>query len=159
MHRRAAGEPGNDGWYLAESTEGGYSVKVPYVFNDFTGIRRTEKGNVTRLYLVGTKTPDEIQFSVLKGVRADSKPIPESLESLARGFSKDKDVKEKRLITYAGMSGIKFKVIGPATATLARIFMDETTVFTLTVENKAAPMLTRDIEQAATIFFDSLQLK
>lgn len=157
VHRRAAGEPGEDGWYLTESTEGGYSVKVPFAFNDITGIGRTEKGQVARMYAVGTKTPEGIQFTAVKGARTDNKPIPEALESLAKGFGKD--VKGKRHVTHAGMSGIELRLIGPERAGVSRVLLSDTTAVTLTVENKAAPVLTSEIEQDAAIFFDSFRLK
>src|SRR5437899_11006540 len=40
-HCQAAGEPDEGGWYLAESTEGGYSVKLPNAFNDLTSTTMT----------------------------------------------------------------------------------------------------------------------
>jgi hypothetical protein len=36
MHRVQAGERGEDGWYAARSTEGGFSVKLPNKYNDGT---------------------------------------------------------------------------------------------------------------------------
>src|SRR5690349_16387402 len=36
MHRLQAGEPDASGWLTAASTEGGFSVRLPLKFNDFT---------------------------------------------------------------------------------------------------------------------------
>src|SRR5215204_5825093 len=46
MHRTSAGEPDEDGWCLAESTEGGFSVKLPSLFDDLTVSSKTASGLV-----------------------------------------------------------------------------------------------------------------
>ena len=40
MHRQMAGEADADGWYPARSTRGGFSVRLPAQFNDFSFPRR-----------------------------------------------------------------------------------------------------------------------
>jgi hypothetical protein len=64
MHRQLAGEAGADGWYLARSTKGGFSVRLPAQFNDFSiPAARQDNGHLAELDVVGTKIEDTGKFS------------------------------------------------------------------------------------------------
>ena len=64
MHRQLAGEAGEDGWYLARSTRGGFSVSLPAQFNDFSiPASRQDNGHLAELDVVGTKIQDVGKFT------------------------------------------------------------------------------------------------
>lgn len=64
MHRQLAGEAGADGWYLARSTKGGFSVRLPAQFNDFSiPASRQDNGHMAELDVVGTKIQDIGKFT------------------------------------------------------------------------------------------------
>lgn len=63
MHRIQAGEPDASGWMLAASTEGGFSVKLPLKFNDFTVAEPDPASPTSRVFTVGTKSQEGIKFS------------------------------------------------------------------------------------------------
>ena len=60
MHRLQAGAGGQSGSILAESTGGGFSVRLPVPFNDFTLTERQAK--VVRACSVGGKSGEGIKF-------------------------------------------------------------------------------------------------
>jgi hypothetical protein len=66
MHRIQAGEPDASGWMVAASTEGGFSVRLPLKFNDFTLAESDPKGPVLRTFTVGTKSQEGIKFSATR---------------------------------------------------------------------------------------------
>lgn len=64
MHRQLAGEAGADGWYEARSTKGGFSVRLPAQFNDFSiPASRQDNGHMAELDVVGTKIQDIGKFT------------------------------------------------------------------------------------------------
>ncbi len=73
MHRVQATQPLGDGWQLAASTEGGFSVELPLPFNDFR-IRSEAADHVElRMHTVGAKTPGKLAWTATCVVRADGK--------------------------------------------------------------------------------------
>ena len=73
MHRVQATQPLGDGWQLAASTEGGFSVELPLPFNDFR-IRSEAADHVQmRMHTVGAKTPGKLAWSATCAVRADGR--------------------------------------------------------------------------------------
>src|SRR5882757_400736 len=65
MHRIQAGEADASGWILAESTEGGFSVRLPLKFNDFT-METDAKEPTLRIFVVGAKSQEGIKFTATR---------------------------------------------------------------------------------------------
>ncbi len=74
MHRVQAGEPDASGWVLAASTEGGFSVRMPLKFNDFTLRESDPQAAAVRTYTVGAKSSEGIKFSATRVVYRDGAP-------------------------------------------------------------------------------------
>lgn len=66
MHRIQAGEPDASGWMAAASTEGGFSVRLPLTFNDFTIAENDPAVPVLRTFTVGTKSQEGIKFTAMR---------------------------------------------------------------------------------------------
>jgi len=62
MHRIQAGEPDASGWMVAASTNGGFSVRLPLKFNDFTVVESDPKAPALRTFTVGAKSQEGIKF-------------------------------------------------------------------------------------------------
>ncbi len=79
MHRIQATSPLGDGWNLARSTEGGFSVELPLPFNDFRIRAETTDHVALRTHSVGAKTaaPGLLAWSASCVVRRDGKLGPE----------------------------------------------------------------------------------
>ena len=74
MHRSNASAPIGDGWHLAVSEEGGFSIEVPSEFNDLSTVVKSTQSTV---YVVGGKTENGIIFMATKSV------LPNIIESKA----------------------------------------------------------------------------
>jgi hypothetical protein len=73
MHRTQATAPLGDGWNIATSTEGGYSVELPLPFNDFR-TRAIGKDHVdTRSYSIAATTPGRLGWAATCNARRDGK--------------------------------------------------------------------------------------
>lgn len=66
MHRLQAGEPDATGWMLAKSTEGGFSVRLPLKFNDFTLAESNPKAAALRTFTVGARSQEGIKFTATR---------------------------------------------------------------------------------------------
>jgi hypothetical protein len=87
MHRMQATEPLGDGWHLARSTEGGFSVELPLPFNDFRMRLPTVDGVEGRSHNLGGKTPGGLSWTAFCFARRDGQlgpgkpsPAPERME-------------------------------------------------------------------------------
>ena len=93
MHRQMAGEAGADGWYPARSTKGGFAVRLPAQFNDFSlPASRQDNGHMAELDVVGTKIQDIGKFTAT------------CIRYLDRGPARD-----TVLAPFKGMGGTPFK--------------------------------------------------
>ncbi len=95
MFRIQATSPLADGWQLAQSTEGGFSVELPLAFNDFRQRAKTEDGVELRSHSIGGKTPGLLAWSATCVARRDGKlgpdghaPKPEKIETHANAVSR-----------------------------------------------------------------------
>lgn len=66
MHRIQAGEPDASGWVAAASSEGGFSVRMPLKFNDFTLQEPDPAAAALRTYTVGARSSEGIKFSATR---------------------------------------------------------------------------------------------
>ncbi len=71
MHRLQAGEPDESGWMLAASSQGGFSVRLPLKFNDFTVSESGAKSAVLLTHVVGAKSAEGIKFMASRIVYRD----------------------------------------------------------------------------------------
>lgn len=88
MHRIQAGEPDDSGWMVAASTEGGFSVRLPLKFNDFTIVESDPKALALRTFVVGTKSQEGIKFTATRIV------YRKGAESAKRFFSRFENGKD-----------------------------------------------------------------
>jgi hypothetical protein len=76
MFRTQATAPLPDGWNLAASTRGGFSVELPISFNDFRMRTQTEDHTEVRTDMIGGKTAGLLAWTALCATRADGKLSP-----------------------------------------------------------------------------------
>lgn len=62
MHRKNAGVLDDSGWVTASSTNGGFSVRMPLTFSDFTVEMPLSNVNVARTFGIGAKSKEGIRF-------------------------------------------------------------------------------------------------
>lgn len=66
MHQQLAGELDENGWTTAVSTEGGYLVRIPTKYNDFTAIHDLPNSVVDRSYNISALTMQGIKFTATR---------------------------------------------------------------------------------------------
>lgn len=66
MHRVAAGEPDSSGWATAASTMGGFSVRLPVKFSDYTLEVPPSEGEVATVFVVAGSTVEGITFTAAR---------------------------------------------------------------------------------------------
>jgi hypothetical protein len=77
MHKLQAVQPLGDGWHLAKSTEGSFSVEMPLPFNDFRMRAQTTDKVEMRAHSVGAKTPGLLAWTATCIARRDGKLGPD----------------------------------------------------------------------------------
>ena len=80
VHRSQAGEPGPDGWCVAESTRGNFSIEVPGKFADLMVKSTTTTGGVGVFHTVSWMNDDRTEFTVLQTEIIGKRP-PETINN------------------------------------------------------------------------------
>jgi hypothetical protein len=157
-HRLMAGEPDTEGWYPAASTEGGFSVRLPAKFQDFT--LPTIKGP---MYIVGTERPDGTWFTATSYQPPNMQAAVE--EMYGRADDTEPGGRAKR-VKVGGLEGVEFRAAKPGVNSGAVLFLhSDSTAYTLIVECRQGPKLPPGaklpdaVERDVTIFFQSFRLK
>lgn len=135
MHRVQAGNPDQNGWYEARSTEGSFTVLLPVPFNDFT-IKETDKyGKENRYYAIGGKSTEGVKFSVVEFNKENKnidKDIDELLVNLKSTFT---TIKERRF-DFKGHPALEYEGLLPAAKTSGcqRVIYLPDKIFTMIIE-------------------------
>ncbi len=105
LFRIQATAPIGDGWQLATSTEGGFSVEMPLAFNDFRERATATDGVEVRTYSVGAKSPGGVAWAATCIARRDGKlgpdggaPRPERTETRAKSISRIIEWSDRRCV-------------------------------------------------------------
>lgn len=154
MHRNLAGEPDTDGWCLADSTEGGFSVQLPSLFNDFTLTTQSAEGVDIKLCIVGSKTESGMTYAATANLRSD-RWVPKDLSNFGRNWD---DVVERRSISQAGLQALALRVRNAGATMAMRVLLSDAAVYSLSAEYERGsdfpPHLAGDVQR----FLDSFQL-
>jgi len=145
MHRMGAGTLGPDGWTTAASTNGGYSVRLPCLFNDFTFRSRTE--SVTQADVLGCGH-DGMKFMAMRGQDRDAaagqmifeRPIPSATSTR---------------FTYRGLPGIAHHLQNATSCAASQSVRTKAGTILLSVETSASKC--EAMKQVAATFFASLE--
>lgn len=107
IHRAEAGIPGPDGWCVAESTRGSFSVSVPGKFSDLMVKSRTKTGGVGVLHTIARKTADGTEFSVLETEVIGERPPAraDEVQGMIDAYEKKGAKVKRKEITLAGVRG------------------------------------------------------
>jgi hypothetical protein len=157
MHRKQAGAPDKYGWMLAKSTEGGFSVRLPLKFNDFTIVEKDPKAPVERTYTVGARSSENIALTATRiQYRKGAASAKEYFAQLEKGegfAAKPESIVPRKV---GALRAVDVTVRRPAHLSLQRIVLLDTGLVMMSVE--AAREHETVMKQFATPFFDSLQV-
>lgn len=155
MHRLQAGEPDASGWMVARSTEGGFSVRLPLKFNDFTFAESDPKAPVLRTFTVGTKSQEGIKFSVTRIVYRKG---AESAKYFFSRFERGQDLgaTPERITPHeiAERRAVDLVLRRPSDVAYQRVVLLESDLLLMVVESPRSQDATA--QQFVSAFFDSL---
>jgi hypothetical protein len=124
MHRSKAGKPDKDGWYEANSTGGGFTVKLPAPFDDFTQTLPTKDGGLTRFHFLQTLTEGGVKYTAMSGTAAADRQLDEKvLERMAEPFVKNGTLLSKRSLTLQGNAGVECKTHVESLLAVMRVYI------------------------------------
>ena len=158
MHRTQAGEPGPDGWCLAESTRGQFSVLLPGKFNDSLLKMATTTGGISVFHSVATKTPDGTDFNGAYIEVIGTRP-PESesmVEVMVDRFKKLGGTVSKKDVVLAGLPGQQLHVKAQGTTAEMAIVKTPTGDYMLAVQ-RFGP-IGADLQKDIDRFLKSLKI-
>jgi len=72
MHRAGVSADDGSGWHSAVSTKGGFAVRLPIPFNDFS-VHSTNTGEVS--HVIGGKSSEGIKFSAVESPVTPKTPV------------------------------------------------------------------------------------
>jgi hypothetical protein len=142
------------GWCKAVSTEGGFSVALPNLYNDFTASGTPKNRQPFKHFLVGTRDDRNILFLAVAGKRTDGKSEAEYLEDFVDPIDKTQLVKETP-IKLGDMTGVEVRIATKDKLTVHRLYRDKDRFYRLTVE-ATTPLRFREIEKELDRFMNSL---
>jgi hypothetical protein len=165
FHRMGAGEVDETGWCRATSTDGGFSVSLPNVFNDFTVTTKAVDGVQVQTFILGTRNDRLVKFVAFAVRRQDGKFGPklvgnkdgDLLQQFADDFKQQGYLQSQRRITLGEINGIELRMASQEQNGIFRIYQAPTTLYQLIVAApKSVPMAEMDGD--AKQFLDSFAL-
>ena len=157
MHRKGAGQLDASGWTKAESTQGGFSVRLPIRFNDFTVEMSDPDSPAVRLHAVGGTSTEGVKFLAARMVYRDDAAAKLYFSRLASGdaFPSRPDTIKSHMFQGRKSVDIVFGDNGSVGHT--RFVLLEGAAILLSVEIPAARRSLVGQEMIAT-YFDSLDI-
>lgn len=105
IHRAMAGVPDADGWYLANSTRGNFSVLLPGKFADLMVKSKTTTGGICVFHTVSTDPAKDVEFNALRIEIIGTRPAPSSdmISGMVKKFEQEGALVKRSTIRVAGL--------------------------------------------------------
>jgi hypothetical protein len=163
MHRIQAGQLGADGWTLARSTEGGFAVKLPVKFNDFTMINRNLSEAVAYSFTLTGKNEAGIKFTATRTTFRKASDAEDQFRRLQQGGLSQDPPTAVKAGTFQGFPSLEATYVKqkafnlePVVLAFQRNVLVGANLVTLVVET---PYALREVaKQSVPTFLDSLDL-
>jgi len=156
MHRSQAGEPDASGWMLATSTEGGFSVRLPIKFNDYTADESAVSGPVLRSFSIEANSRDKTKFYASRVVYRDGAKTAQLFFGRwekKEGLPQAANVTPRRI---GARRAVDFVQLGQGEVAYARFLLLETDVLMLMIGSPRG--LDATTQNFVAPFFDSLTI-
>lgn len=158
VHRTQAGEPGVDGWCIAESTRGSFSVAMPGQFADYMLKSTTTTGGIGIFHTVVTKDVNGAEFNVLQTESIDTPPRAalSTAEALSERFKNQGANVSRHSVTVGSLPADRLSVRAPGVSAEMVLFSRASSNYMIAVQwhGQAAENLNEDIER----FFSSFKI-
>lgn len=155
MHRVQAETPGDDGWFLAKSTEGSFSIQLPIPFNDFTVSATDSNSSPVKVYGVGSKSSEGLKFSVAETPVLTGETQTD-LEELVAGLrNSEQTVSEQVKGTYADCPSVSAVITRQKSGAFVRYIRAPKCLYAIILEFPIEHQT--DARELRARFFDSLK--
>jgi len=157
MHRKLAGTRGPDGWYAARSTGGGFTVRLPIPYNDFSTATPAVDGAMIASDAVGGSSAESARFLANCTRRSDRKVPAGWPATVADGIDVKEGTAQRRPIQREGFEGVELRVRSATRGVfLARFLAGHGRMCQISVEYPLAA--DGDLADTAQAFLDSFTL-
>lgn len=154
MHRMQAGEPDASGWMLAASAEGGFSVRLPLKFNDFT-LESEPKAATLRTFTVGAKSSEGIALSTTRiAYRKGAEAAKQFFSRFEKGIGLGSTPERARPHTLGERRAVDLTIRSASAVSYQRVVLLESDLLLMSVDSPLGHEATA--REVAASFFDSL---
>lgn len=155
MHRVQAGEPDASGWMMAASTEGGFSVRLPLKFNDFTLVESDPKAPTLRTFTVGAKSREGIKLTATRIVyRKGAESAKHFFSRFEKGLDLGLTPERVKPLSIGERRAVDLTLKRKSDISYQRAVLLESDLLLMVVESPRSHEATA--QQVAAPFFDSL---
>jgi len=150
LYQSRAGALDASGWTEARSTAGGFSVRLPCLYEDYGTNGPTDKAD--RGFFLRCDRQDGFRFGIIKAEVANPTVARQRFKEMAE-MTASIDGPGKSVI-FRGMEGFDFVANGNSACGGARLLLSGRSVFFMLVEHSGEKCMTSDSD--IRFFFDSL---
>ena len=157
MHRTQAGELDSSGWTIARSTEGGFTVRLPLRFNDFTIADSNPDSPTGKMFVVGAKSTEGVKFTATRISYRKADGAATYFEKIGRGEGLQSKPQSIKALTVSGRKAVELQLSGSSAVSYSRYVLLDSDLIVMTVE---APRTQRSAaETLAPTLFESLAVE
>jgi hypothetical protein len=156
MHRVQAGTLDADGWTVAASTAGHFSVKLPCLFNDFTSQEQDPIAPVMTAYSVGCLRSDQRKFSATRVVYRRGAAAAEEFFARIRSGRGWETADSVTPLTFKSFDAVTIADSNNSRCGFLRFILVNADIVALTAE--APRVACEGLKEQSETFFASVQL-
>ena len=157
MHRTQAGELDSSGWTAARSTEGGFTVRLPLRFNDFTIADSNPESATGKMFVVGAKSVEGLKFTASRITYRKADGAATYFARIGRGEGLQTKPQSVKALTASGRKAVDLQLSTRSAVSYSRYVLLDSDIIVMTVEAPAAHRSTA--ETLAPAVFESLAVE
>ena len=157
MHRTQAGELDSSGWTVARSTEGGFTVRFPLPFNDFTVAESKPDSPTGKMFVVGAKSVEGLKISAVRISYRKADGAAAYFAKIGRGEGLQTKPQSIKAVTASGRKAVDLQLSASSAVSYSRYVLLDSDIIVMTVEAPVAHRSTA--ETLAPTLFESLAVE
>src|SRR5262245_8731540 len=138
MHRTQAAELDSSGWTAARSTEGGFTVRLPLRFNDFTIADSNPESITGKMFVVGAKSAEGLKFTASRITYRKADGAATYFARIGRGEGLQTKPQSVKALTASGRKAVDLQLSSSSAVSYSRYVLLDADLIVMTVEAPAA---------------------
>src|SRR5262249_33136922 len=138
MHRTQAGELDSSGWTAARSTEGGFTVRLPLRFNDFTIADSNPESATGRMFVVGAKSAEGLKLTATPITYRKADGAATYFARIGRGEGLQSKPQSVKALTASGRKAVDLQLSSSSAVAYSRYVLLDSDLIVMTVEAPVA---------------------